>query len=194
MPLVLLMVLALGVFVFRRFEAMGTLLVLLAVMLLGSLIDGPVQARELQFMVEVLGLHFLTLVSLTVLLGSAIRFNWPDRNRLSQVAHKACLSLLITAGFLGLLKPDWELGGSSLAKVSAGGQFGLFLTGSWPGLLVWFGVASWLGLMSWPRLPSDLFRLLLATLRALWRGMLKAIQLACPFEPAPDELPESEAF
>ena len=189
MPLFLLAVVGFAVFVFRRYEGLGTVLMLLAALLLSSILGGPVQAPELLFTVRALGLHSLTLAFLILLIGSGIRFDRPRGNRLIPLA---CCFVLITACPLGLVKLETLLDGTSLADAGGGGHFGTFLSGSRLGLATWFGIGSGLVWMSWPQLPGNLACLTIAAVRALWRGLIEVVKAASPLEPAGDELPYSE--
>ncbi len=57
---------------------------------------------------------------------------------------------LFVAGILGLFTPTLELGGSSLAEITAGGDFGLFLTDSVLGVLVWVASGCAIIVFIWP--------------------------------------------
>jgi hypothetical protein len=49
------------------------------------------------------------------------------------------LLAVFTAGLLGLFRPDWKLGSTDIAAVTAGGNWGHALVAGPIGVLVWLG-------------------------------------------------------
>jgi hypothetical protein len=190
MPVVLLTALCLSVFVFRRAEALGTLLIGLAAMVHLWLLAAVALAVRFDVLVEMLGLHALTLGFAIGLLGSAIRFGWPARFARPRALCASFLAMLTTAGLLAYVHREWVLGEMSLAEVSAGGRVGRFLAGSPGGLLVWLAMVPGLVLVVWPQAPASVPALVRRGLRTLWRAGAGAVSIACPIDPAPDEGPQ----
>jgi S-DNA-T family DNA segregation ATPase FtsK/SpoIIIE len=80
-------------------------------------------------------------------------------------------------GIMALFRPDWSVGGTSLADVTAGGDFGHAFMGSPGGILIWLGL-TFLGIvLLWPRQAAWLMR----HLPDLWRAL---VQMRLPDEVA----------
>ena len=118
---------------------------------------------------------------------------------------------LFVAGILGLFTPTLELGGSSLAEITAGGDFGLFLTDSVLGVLVWVASGCAIIVFIWPegtRSALEGTPGAMATVwswhipHRIWHGIAMIVDFAFPTKPPPDEaaegvpawLPEAEAY
>ena len=54
-------------------------------------------------------------------------------------------------GFLGLFRPDWRLGGTTLSDVTAGGDWGHALVASPAGILGWWSLVLAAAVVVWPR-------------------------------------------
>jgi S-DNA-T family DNA segregation ATPase FtsK/SpoIIIE len=80
-------------------------------------------------------------------------------------------------GIMALFRPDWSVGSTSLADVTAGGDLGHALMGSPAGILIWLGL-TFLGIaLLWPRQVAWLIR----HLPHLWRAL---VQMRLPDEVA----------
>ncbi|HLG12321.1 MAG TPA: DNA translocase FtsK [Dehalococcoidia bacterium] len=118
---------------------------------------------------------------------------------------------LFVAGILGLFKPDFELGGTSLAEITAGGSFGLFLTDSALGVLLWVASGSAIIIFVWPDETRSAIEGTPGAMATVWSwriphrilaGMAMIVDFAFPTKPPPDEaiesapawLPEEEEF
>lgn len=188
MPLVFLTVLFLLVFAFRRAEGLGTLMIMLAAMMAAWLLTGHALPMAFGGVVELLGLHSLTLTLLLGVAGGAVRFGWPSRallghRRLSGLA----LAVLASGALLGLVSPGWTLGDVSLADVSAGGQLGTFVSGSRTGAVAGLAAGLALAWTAWPQGPGVARRLLVNLAKGAWRALVAVVRSLSPFEPAPDE-------
>ena len=189
MSLVLLITLCLAVFAFRRVEALGTLLLALAAIMCLWLLGGVAVPLEYHVLVELLGLHALTLALLIAVLGCTIRFGRPARFKRPRVLSGVAFSVVATAGLLAFAAPDWTVGEVSTAETGAGGRVGAFLGGRWPGLAVWIATALALVPLAWPQAPAHTLRLASRAPGTLRRAAATAVELACPIDPAPDEVP-----
>jgi len=78
-------------------------------------------------------------------------------------------------GIMGLFRPDWSVGSTSLAEVTAGGDLGHALMGSPGGILIWLGLTSLAIVLLWPRQVAWLIQ----HLPDLWRAL---VQMRLPEE------------
>ena len=78
-------------------------------------------------------------------------------------------------GIMGLFRPDWSVGSTSLAEVTAGGDLGHALMGSPGGILIWLGLTSLAIVLLWPRQLAWLIQ----HLPDLWRAL---VQMRLPDE------------
>jgi S-DNA-T family DNA segregation ATPase FtsK/SpoIIIE len=129
-------------------------------------------------LVSLLGLAVLLLV-----IGLAVN-GWLAVSRrfaLSRTFWRRWAGSLLLAvsvcGIMGLFRPDWSVGGTSMADVTAGGDLGHALMGSPVGILAWLGL-TFLGIvLLWPRQVAWLAK----HLPDLWRAL---VQMRLPDEVA----------
>ena len=137
-----------------RWEALGVALVVTAMVAIPWLVPvatGLSEARD--GLVETLGVGVFLLIVLLGLFGwLIIRHTFIDA---FYVYWRRWLVSLFCAGFgmgfLGLFRPDWRLGGTTLSDVTAGGNWGHALVASPPGILGWWSLALAAAAVIWPR-------------------------------------------
>ncbi|MCJ7491090.1 MAG: DNA translocase FtsK [Dehalococcoidia bacterium] len=137
-----------------RWEALGVALVVTAMVAIPWLVPvatGLSEARD--GLVETLGVGVFLLIVLLGLFGwLIIRHAFIDA---FYVYWRRWLVSLFCAGFgmgfLGLFRPDWRLGGTTLSDVTAGGNWGHALVTSPPGILGWWSLALAAAAVIWPR-------------------------------------------
>ena len=182
-----------------RLETLGlTLVVLALVFTLALLVDASLPAPA-EGMVDLLGLHSITLAGALAGIGA---LTW--RNQLGlllanwRLALAAVVLVIASTGFLGLISPDWHLGSSSIAAVSAGGELGRFFTSSVPGVLVWFATILGGVSLAWPAGVVNALRGTPGALSTAWswhlphktfRGIRAFVNLVFPTSAPPDESP-----
>jgi S-DNA-T family DNA segregation ATPase FtsK/SpoIIIE len=107
---------------------------------------------------------------------------------------------LFVDGILGLFKPNYDLGGSSLAEITAGGNFGLFLTDSVLGVLLWVASGSAIIIFVWPDETRSAIEGTPGAMATVWSwripqrilgGIAMIVDFAFPTKPPPDEAIES---
>ncbi len=137
---------------FRR-ETLGAALVFLAALAIFWLVPVTKLAASLRDdLVQAIGLHvFLLIVALGAVgwlvlrrsLGSALVY-W-------QTLVAISLGAVVLLGILGLFRPGWELGSTSLSEVTAGGDLGHALTSTGLGILIWLICGVGAIVVRWPR-------------------------------------------
>ena len=129
-------------------------------------------------LVSLLGLAVLLLVIGLVVNGGLALGRHFTLSRIFWRRWVGSLLLGITVcGIMALFRPDWSIGGTSLAEVTAGGDLGHALMGSPSGILIWLGL-TFLGIvMLWPRQVAWLIQ----HLPDLWRAL---VQMRLPDEVA----------
>jgi S-DNA-T family DNA segregation ATPase FtsK/SpoIIIE len=118
---------------------------------------------------------------------------------------------LFVAGILGLFTPTLDFGGTTLAEITAGGSFGLFLTDSALGVLLWVAAGCAIIVFIWPEGTRTALENTPGAMATVWgwhiphrilHGLAMIIDFAFPTKPPPDEaaetapawLPEDEEF
>ena len=118
---------------------------------------------------------------------------------------------LFVAGILGLFTPTYDLGNSSLAEVTAGGSFGLFLTNSALGVLLWVAAGCTIIVFVWPEGTRSAIENTPTAMATVWGWRIPhrilhfiamIVDFAFPTKPPPDEalenaplwLPEEEEY
>ena len=118
---------------------------------------------------------------------------------------------LFVAGILGLFTPTLDLGGSSLAEITAGGDFGLFLTDSAFGVLLWVAAGCAIIVFIWPEGTRSALEGTPGAMATVWSWHIPhrilhfiaiIVDFAFPTKPPPDEaaegvpawLPDEELF
>jgi S-DNA-T family DNA segregation ATPase FtsK/SpoIIIE len=137
-----------------RWETLGVALVVTAVVAIPWLVPvttGLSAARDT--LVETLGVGVFLLIILVGFLGWLI-----IRHALIDTFYVYWRRWLVSAflagfglGFLGLFRPDWRLGGTTLSDVTAGGNWGHTLVASPLGILGWLALALAAAVVIWPR-------------------------------------------
>jgi len=129
-------------------------------------------------MVSLLGLAVLLLV-----IGLAVN-GWlalARRFSLSRTFWRRWAGTFLLAvsvcGIMALFRPDWSVGSTSMAEVTAGGDLGHALMGSPIGILAWLGLISLGIVLLWPRQVVWIAR----HLPDLWRSL---VQMRLPEEVA----------
>jgi len=94
----------------------------------------------------------LTVVVGVIVANALLLSRRPDMSMtFRRVWAGAHLLVLFAFGAAGLWKPDWGVGGVSLADVSAGGDLGRAFVGSIPGVIGWLAVGLAGAGLVWPR-------------------------------------------
>jgi S-DNA-T family DNA segregation ATPase FtsK/SpoIIIE len=137
-----------------RWEALGVALVVVAVASIPWLVPvttGLSETRDV--LVETLGIGVFLLIVLLSIFGWLI-----IRRALFETFYvywRRWLVSLFLAGFalgsLGLVRPDWRLGGATLSDVTAGGNWGHALVASPPGIVGWWSLLLAAAVVVWPR-------------------------------------------
>jgi len=138
--------------VFRR-ETVGAVLVVLAALAVPWLVPVTKGASSIRDdLVRAVGLHVFFLIALLGTLGYLVlrRSLGPALARW-QYWVGAGLSAVFLLGVLGLFRPDWELGQTSLSEVTAGGDLGHALTSTGLGVLIWLACGAGAVVVLWPR-------------------------------------------
>jgi S-DNA-T family DNA segregation ATPase FtsK/SpoIIIE len=193
-----------------RLETVGLGLIGASFVAMVLLLPSAATPSLLTRLVEAFGLNSITLLLALAGLGLLV-FRRQTALLLQYVRPLGALLLFLplSAGLLGLLKPDWELGDASLATVSAGGELGRTLTEEPLGLLAWAVSSVAFLAVVWPRgiLAGFASLPVLASMvwgwhleRRLLHGAAALIDFAFPTRPPPDEraarppewLPEDE--
>jgi DNA segregation ATPase FtsK/SpoIIIE, S-DNA-T family len=137
-----------------RWEALGVALVVIAIVAIPWLVPVTTGLSETRdALVETLGIGVFLLIALLVLLGWLI-----IRRALPQAFYLYWRRWLVSAfvagfglGFVGLFRPNWRLGGTTLSDVTAGGNWGHALVGSPLGILGWLSLVAAAAVVVWPR-------------------------------------------
>jgi DNA segregation ATPase FtsK/SpoIIIE, S-DNA-T family len=160
--------------VFRR-ETIGVALVVAAVVAIPWLVPittGLSDPRD--GVVQALGLYVFLLIALIALVGWLIlrrslvfsfQYYW-------RVWLAGLLLAAFTDGLLGLIRPGWRLGGTTLSAVTAGGDWGHALVGSPVGVLVWLVLAVAAVSVIWPRRTLEAVRRSPRLAVVVWRWRL----------------------
>jgi S-DNA-T family DNA segregation ATPase FtsK/SpoIIIE len=138
--------------VFRR-ETVGAVLVVLAALAVPWLVPVTKGASSIRDdFVRAVGLHVFFLIALLGTLGYLVlRRNLGPALARWQYWVGASLSAVFLLGVLGLFRPDWELGQTSLSEVTAGGDLGHALTSTGLGVLIWLACGVGTVVVLWPR-------------------------------------------
>ncbi len=141
-----------------RPETLGGALIVVALAVLAYLLPldavpvADVLAGARDAFVELFGVHVFTLVVLLAAVGALIaaqRMRWLRHHERHMLG--AALLLVFSGGLLGLWRPDLEIGGVGLDAVSAGGEAGRWLSGSFLAGLGWLLTALAGFALLWPR-------------------------------------------
>ncbi len=178
-----------------RWETVGVALVVVAVVSIPWLVPvttGLSATRDA--LVEALGVGIFALI---VLLGF---FGWLIlRHALFETFYVYWRRWLASAffagfilGFFGLFRPDWRLGGTTLSRVTAGGNWGHALVGSPLGVLAWFVLGLAMLVTAWPsgsltfarRSPVVVWRWRVP--QRLWHGLDRLSQAVFPTKVEPE--------
>ena len=136
---------ALGGFLFRL-EAVGILLLVLALLAIPSLVPATRGLTDLRDgFVRTFGLLVFSFVALLAYLGLVVL-----RRRLDETFADwrtwavVGLVAVFASGLLGFFRPDWTLGGVTLGEVTAGGNVGHALASNPIGIVAWLasGIAA----------------------------------------------------
>jgi S-DNA-T family DNA segregation ATPase FtsK/SpoIIIE len=169
---------------------------ILSVWLAAGRSAGPVDS-----VVETFGV--LTYVFAALLVAAGVLVWRHDLAMLTRYPRAALISIpvfLFIAGILGLFKPEIEIGGSSLAEITAGGSFGLFLTDSALGVLLWVASGSAIIVFVWPDETRSAIEGTPGAMATVWSwripqrilgGIAMIVDFAFPTKPPPDEAIES---
>ena len=144
-----------------RWEALGVALVVLALVSIPWLVPVTEGSSDLRdAIVRALGLHVFVLLILLASLGWLIL-----RRTLIQSFYYywrrwlvAMLLAGFSMGFLGLFRPDWELGNTTLSEITAGGDWGHALVAGLPGMLLWLALLASTAVVIWPAGSLQLLR------------------------------------
>jgi len=107
---------------------------------------------------------------------------------------------LFVAGIMGLFTPTFDLGSSSLADVTAGGSFGLFLTNSALGVLLWVAAGCAIIVFVWPEGTRSAIENTPGAMATVWAWRIPhrilhfiamIVDFAFPTKPPPDEALEN---
>ena len=136
-----------------RHETLGAALVILATLSVPWLVPFSKGASSIRDdLVQAVGLYVFVII---VLLGTV---GWLvlRRSLRSTLAHwqswlAGGLGAVFLLGLLGLFRPDWELGQTSLSEVTAGGELGHALTSTGLGILIWLACGASALVVRWPR-------------------------------------------
>jgi S-DNA-T family DNA segregation ATPase FtsK/SpoIIIE len=168
---------------------------------------GPIDA-----VVDAFGLLTYAFAALLGLVGVLIwRRDLRMLLRYPKVLLLATPVFLFIAGILGLFTPTLDLGGSSLAEITAGGDFGLFLTDSALGVLLWVAAGCAIIVFIWPEGTRTALENTPGAMATVWGwriphrilgGIAMIVDFAFPTKPPPDEaaeiapawLPEDELY
>jgi len=183
-----------------RLETAGLWLVVVTLGICVWLAAGR-SAGPIDGLVDTFGLLFFALAALLALTGVLL---WRrDLGMLLRYPRPALISIptfFFVAGILGLFKPDIDLGGSSLTEVTAGGDFGLFLTDSALGVLLWVASGSAIIIFVWPDGTRSAIEGTPGAMATVWSwriphrilsGFAMIVDFAFPTKPPPDEALES---
>ena len=140
----------------------------LVVVFLGPLID------SFEAVLRTFGLGLLLVVA-AVAVNARLAMKRPDPTReFLRVWAGAHLLGLFAFGLASLFKPGWSLGDVSFRDVSAGGNIGRILTGSFPGVAGWLTAGTAGFALVWPRRARQVLEALLALAR--WVASLEIPQ------------------
>ncbi|TAK59927.1 MAG: hypothetical protein EPO22_09730, partial [Dehalococcoidia bacterium] len=78
------------------------------------------------------------------------------------------LAALFLAGFFGFFRPEWSVGGGSLADHTAGGELGHRLAGNPFGIIAWLAIAATAFAMVWPQAAGEVVRNAPGAVRTAW--------------------------
>ena len=157
-------------------------------------------AGPLDSIVDTFGL--LTYV-FAVLLGIVGVLIWrQDMGMLLRYPKPLLLSIPVfffVSGILGLFEPALDLGGSSLAEITAGGEFGFFLTDSALGVLLWVAAGCAIIVFIWPEGTRTAIEGTPGAMATVWGWRIPhrilhfisiIVDFAFPTKPPPDEAAE----
>ncbi len=160
--------------VFRR-ETIGVALVVAALVAIPWLVPITTGLSDIRDgVVQALGLHVFLLIALIALVGWLIlrrslvlsfQYYW-------RVWLAGLLLAAFADGLLGLIRPGWRLGGTTLSEVTAGGDWGHALVGSPVGVLVWLALAVATVSVIWPRRTLEAVRRSPRLAVVVWRWRL----------------------
>jgi S-DNA-T family DNA segregation ATPase FtsK/SpoIIIE len=185
-----------------RVETVGLTLCLLSAFAIAFLISGR-ELPGIESVTPVLGLHTLTLALALLGLGALI---WRRQTGwlISQARFvlAGALLVLFSAGLLSLARPNLELGTTSFADVTAGGDLGRLLFDDAVGVLAWLICLAAFGTVVWPHAVNSTVRRTPDALATVWSwripykimtGIAVVVDFVFPTKPPPDERPVSMA-
>jgi len=183
-----------------RLETVGLSLMLLAVGSAASIVSGP---GPLNGLVQAMGFHVFSLALALLVVGAAVWLRRvPLLTRYPRFLTSAALLITFSAGFLGLLRPDLQLGGEALKDVTAGGNLGHYLLSDLVGALIWLTSGLVLLAVAWPQGVRSAVEGTPGVLTTVWgwrihQRLLSAatavVDFAFPTKPPPDEEPDQTA-
>ena len=138
--------------VFRR-ETVGALLVVVAALAVPWLVPIGKGASGLRDdLVQGLGIHVFLLVALLGWVGwLVLRRSLAESLAQWRPWLAGAGAAVFSLGVFGFWRPEWELGSTSLAEVTAGGDLGHALASTGRGLLVWMGSGAAAVVIGWPQ-------------------------------------------
>jgi DNA segregation ATPase FtsK/SpoIIIE, S-DNA-T family len=180
-------------------ETFGLSLIVLAFLGLLWLVPFASGPLSPDYLAKAVGLHAFTLVVALGALGAVV---WRRQESLlwsyPRVLAAGVLGFFVSAGVLGLWNPEWLLGETSLAEVSAGGDLGRAFSADAVGVLVWLGFGAGFVTLVWPEGVKAALRRspdVAATIwgwripHRLWRALIAFVDFIFPTKPPIDERP-----
>ncbi|HEY8490648.1 MAG TPA: hypothetical protein VIO14_06615, partial [Dehalococcoidia bacterium] len=134
-----------------RWEALGIVIVGLSALAVPwfSILTVIAGIRDALIRLFGLGVFFLAALMAAAGVLIALRAWWAAARFWRQGLGAAALALF-GWGLLGLYRPDWRIGGESLADVTAGGSVGRWLVDGPPGVLLWLALLAGGVTTVWP--------------------------------------------
>ena len=185
--------------IFRR-ETLGAALVILATLAVPWLVPFSKGASSIRDdLVQAVGLCVFLIIGILGTLGWLV-LRRSLRSALAQWQWWVAggLGAVFLLGYLGLFRPDWELGRVSLSEVTAGGDLGHALTSTGMGILIWLACGAGAVVVRWPRTSRHaLARSPHAAVvvwrwrvpQRVWKGLHAVLQAIFPTRVAPTPQP-----
>ncbi len=160
-------------------------------------------AGPIDGLVEIFGLLVYVFAALLGVVGVLVwRRDLAMLTRYPKPLLLAVPIFLFVDGILGLFTPTLDLGGSSLAEITAGGNFGLFLTDRALGVLLWVASGCALIVFIWPEGTRSALENTPGAMATVWSWHIPhrilhfiamIVDFAFPTKPPPDEAAEDAA-